>query len=326
MLARRRLLLGTCAAQLTIPGLIGAQPKTPVRRIGLIHVGNDHVPPSYKPLLDGMRALGYEDDKNIRYDFRNVPDDGAAGEAARTFVREKFDMIIAFDQEACLAAKNATATIPIVMINATSPIAGGFAKTLARPGGNMTGFAGRAELPAKELEMLRDIAPRLKRVLLIFDSRDAASVALRDDSRIAANKLGMTLVERDAGDPAALKALFDKLKRADAEAVLITSTSVRHRYQKQVLALATGHGMAMIGSRKDMVEAGALLSYSYDFAKVGRLAASRYVDRILKGTKPGDLPVEEMTEYQLVVNRGVAKRHGWTFQESVVLRAERIVE
>ena len=326
MTQRRRLCIATGAASLAAIAGRSSHAQSRSWRIGLIHVGSDHVPPSYSPLLDGMRALGYEDGKNIRYDFRNVSDDGAAGEAARAFAREKVDMIIAFDQEACLAAKKATLTIPIVMINATSPIAGGFAKTLARPGGNMTGFAGRAELPAKELEILRDIAPRLKRALLIFDSRDAASVALRDDSRIAASKLGMTLVERDAGDPAALKALFEKIKRGDAEAVLITSTAVRHRYQKQVLALATAHGMAMIGSRKDVVDAGALLSYSYDFAKVGRLAASRYVDRILKGTKPADLPVEEMTEYQLVVNRGVAKRHGWTLQESVVLRAEQIIE
>ena len=326
MTETRRLLLCSGIAQLALPRLLAAQTPPNLKRIGLIHVGNDHLPPSYKPLLEGMRALGYEDGKNVRYDFRNVPDDGAAGEAARAFVREKYNMIIAFDQEACLAAKKATLTIPIVMINATSPIAGGFAKTLARPGGNMTGFAGRAELPAKELEILRDIAPRLKRALLIFDSHDAASVALRDDSRIAATKLGITLVERDAGDPAALKELFEKIGHADAEAVLITSTSVRHRYQKQVLTLATARGIAMIGSRKDMVEAGALLSYSYDFAKVGRLAASRYVDRILKGTRPADLPVEEMTEYQLAVNRGVAKRHGWTFKESVVLRAEHIIE
>lgn len=273
-----------------------------------------------------MRALGYEEGRNIRYDFRNVADEVAALEAARAFVRERVDLIVAFDQEACSAAHMATTTLPIVMVHAADPIAAGFGKSLARPGGNMTGFAGRAELPAKELEMLREIAPRLSRVLLLFDSRDAASLSLRRDARTAAGILGITLIEREARDLASLNMVFEKLKPGTAQAVLITSTSIRHRFQKPVLALASAHAMVMVGSRQDMVEAGALFSYSYDLAKVGRLTASRYVDRILKGTKPADLPIEEMTEYQFVVNRGVAKRHGWTFPEAVLLRAHRIVE
>ena len=116
MLARRRLLLGTCAAQLAIPGLIGAQPKTPVQRIGLIHVGDDHMPPSYEPMRAGMRALGYEVGRNIRYDFRNVADEIAALEAARAFVRERVDLIVAFDQEACSAAHMATTTLPELVL------------------------------------------------------------------------------------------------------------------------------------------------------------------------------------------------------------------
>ena len=297
-----------------------------VWRIGLIHVGNDHLPPSYEPMRAGMRALGYEEGRNIHYDFRNVADEVAALQAAQSLVRERVDLIVAFDQEACSAAHMATTTLPIVMVHAADPIASGFGKSLARPGGNMTGFAGRAELPAKELEMLREIAPKLSRVLLLFDSRDAASVGLQRDARKAAAILGITLVEREARDLASLNMVFEKLKPGTAEAVLITSTSIRHRFQKPVLALATGRAMVMVGSRQDMVEAGALFSYSYDLVKVGRLTASRYVDRILKGTKPADLPIEEMTEYQFVVNRAVAKRHGWTFSESVLLRAHRIVE
>ena len=147
-------------------------------------------------------------------------------------------------------------------------------------------------------------------MLLLFDPRDAASLRLR----------------RDAHDLPTLNMVFENLKPDTAEAVLITSTSIRHRFQKPVLELATARAMAMVGSRQDMVDAGALFSYSYDLAKVGRLTASRYVDRILKGTRPADLPIEEMTEYQFVVNRGVAKRHGWTFSEAVLLRAHRIVE
>lgn len=326
MHARRQLLLAV--SLLPLAAWTGASAQTPPRtqRIGLIHVGDDHMPPSYEPMREGMRALGYEEGRNIRYDFRNVADELAALQAARAFVRERVDLIVAFDQEACSAAHMATATLPIVMVHAADPIASGFGKSLARPGGNMTGFAGRAELPAKELEMLRDIAPRLKRVLLLFDSRDPASLSLRSDARKAAGILGITLVERDAHDLPTLNMVFEKLTPGTAEAVLITSTSIRHRFQKPVLALATARAMAMVGSRQDMVDAGALFTYSYDLAKVGRLTASRYVDRILKGTKPADLPIEEMSEYQFVVNRGVAKRHGWTFPDAVLLRAHRIVE
>ncbi len=326
MAARRWLLIATSLLPLTTWTLAIAQTAARVWRIGLIHVGNDHMPPSYEPMRASMRALGYEEGRNIRYDFRNVADEVAALEAARAFVRERVDLIVAFDQEACSAAHMATTTLPIVVVHAADPIASGFGKSLARPGGNMTGFAGRAELPAKELEMLREIAPKLSRVLLLFDSRDAASLSLRRDARTAAGILGVTLVEREARDLPTLNTVFEKLKPGTAEAVLITSTSIRHRFQKPVLALATARAMVMVGSRQDMVEAGALFSYSYDLAKVGRLTASRYVDRILKGKKPADLPIEEMTEYQFVVNRGVAKRHGWTFPEAVLLRAHRIVE
>jgi putative tryptophan/tyrosine transport system substrate-binding protein len=323
---RRKLVIVLGAGALTAPFRSFAQPQGKVWQIGLLHIGDDHVPPSYKPLLEGMRALGYEEGHNVHYDFRNAPDESAALEVARTFVREHMDMIVAFDQEACSAAHKATATVPIVMVNAANAIAAGFGKTLARPGGNMTGFAGVPLLPAKELEILHDIAPKLRRVLVLYDSRDAASLAWRGDARKAAKKLGITLIERDAGDPARIDAVFSKLKSGDAEAVMFTSTSVRHRFQKHVLPLASARGMAMVSNRRDMVEAGALFAYTYDFAKVGRLAAGRYVDRVLKGSNPGDLPIEEVTEYQLVVNRGAAKRHGWPLSETVLVRAEYIVD
>ena len=298
-----------------------------VWRIGFLHVGDDHMPPSYDPMRVAMGELGYEDGRNVRYDFSNVADDRAALKAAQAFARDRVDLIVAFDQEACSAAHVATKTIPIVMIHASNGIAAGFAKTLARPGGNMTGFAGRAELPVKELEILHEIAPRLSRALLVFDSHDAASVGWRGDVRRAANALGVPLLERDARDPASIDAVFAGLKAGDAEAVLFASTSVRHRHQKQVLPLATARGMAMVASRKDLVvDGGALFSYSYDFSKVGRAAVSRYIHPVLRGTHPGDLPIEEVTEYELVVNRGVASRHGWNLSQVVLVQAERIVE
>ncbi len=326
MKVRRRLLAAALALPWGLSAAIArAQPK--VWRIGLMHVGDDHVPPSYKPLLEGMRALGFEEGRNVRYDFRNAKDDPAAAAAAAAFVRDQVDLIIAFDHEACLAAHRATATLPIVMIHAANPVAGGFAKSLARPGLNMTGFAGRPELPAKEMEILKEIAPKWTRVLLLFDSRDPASLGQREDARMAAKRLGVTLLERDVPtDSASVAQVFARLKRGDAEAVLFASNPLRHRFQSQVFRLANELGMAIAASRKDVVEQGALFSYSYEFAKIGNAAASRYVAPVLRGTKPGDLPIEEVTEYELVVNRGTAKKLGLVVPSAVLLRAERVIE
>ncbi|MBL8383576.1 MAG: ABC transporter substrate-binding protein [Burkholderiales bacterium] len=321
---RRRAVCGVMLLPVLAAGLARAQARA--WRVGLIHVGDDHMPPSYQSMQEGMRALGYEEGRNIRYDFRNVKDDAAALDAAQRFVREKVDLIVAFDNEACAAARKATSSRPIVMIHAANPVAGGFAVSLARPGRNMTGFAGRAELPAKELEILREIAPRFTRVLLLFDSTDPSSLGWRDEARLAARKLGFILIERDAFELTQIRPIFERLARGEAEAVVFASNPVRHRHQKPVLEMATAKGMVMIGSRRDVVEAGALLSYSYDFGKVGAAAARRYVDPVLKGANPGELPIEEVTEYELVVNRGVAKRFGLTIPQAVLLRAERVID
>ena len=284
------------------------------------------MPPSYEPMREGMRALGYQDGVHVRYDFRNVPDEKAALAAARALVQEPVDVIVAFDQEACNAAHIATKTIPIVMINAGNPVAAGFVKTLARPGGNMTGFAGRPELPTKELQILKEMLPKIVKVLLIFDSHDAGSVGWRDEVRSAARSLGVTLVERDVINPADLKAIFSRLKPKEAEAVLFASATIRHRYQKIVLDLANARGLAMVGSRKDVVQQGALFGYTYDFATIGRAAAGRYLGKVLNGVKPGELAVEEVTDYELFINRTVAKRHGWPIPASVLLRAVQIYD
>ena len=164
MYARRQLLRAASLLPRTAWTCASAQTPSRVWRIGLIHVGDDHLPPSHEPTRAGMRALDYEEGRSIRHDFRNLADEIAARETASAFVRERVDLIVAFDQEACSAAHRATTMLLVVVVHAAHPIASGFGKILARPGGNVTGFAGRAELPARELEMLREIAPRLKRV------------------------------------------------------------------------------------------------------------------------------------------------------------------
>ena len=321
---RRKLVIALSAGALTAPFEAFAQER--VWKIGLVHVGNDHEPPSYKPLLEGMRAIGYEDGRNVRYDYRNVADETAAEEAARAFVRDRVDLIVGFDAEACAAAQKATVTLPIVMINVGNPVTAGFAKNLAHPGGNMTGFAGRAEIPAKELEFLRELAPKLARILVLFDSREISSVAWRADARVAAKRLKFTLVERDVADATGIRRIFDGLKPGEAEAMMFASAGLRHRQMRLGLSRALDHKLLVIANRDALVEQGALFSYSYDFAKVGRASAARYVDRVLKGTKPGDLPIEEVTEYELTVNGGVARRAGLKIPPSILVRANKVIE
>ncbi len=300
-----------------------AQAQDKVWRVGLVHVGNDHEPPSLKPLLEGMRGLGYEEGRNVRYDFRNVAEEVDAVEAARAFVGEAVDVIVAFDNEAVAAAQRVTATTPIVMVNVGNPVAAGFAQSLARPGANITGFAGRTEIPGKEMEILREIAPKAKRILLLFDSQERASITWRADSRIAAKKLGFTLVERDTSNVAGIRQAFARLKPGEVEAVVFASNGIRHRYMSVILPLAQAHKVLMIaGGRKDLVKQGVLFSYGYNYAKVGRATAGRYLDRVLKGIAPRDLPIEEITEYELTVNGGVAKRSGLTLPQSILVRAD----
>ena len=303
----------------------GAAPQK-IFRIGVLHVGTDHVPPAYVPLKEGMRGLGYEEGRNIRYDFRNVDSDAAALAAAHDLVRERVDLVVTFDNEAARAVFAAVKSIPVVMLHVNNPVAAGYVKSLAHPGGNITGLGGFAELAGKNMQILQEMKPRLSKVLLLVDPGDPASTGWRDEARAGASVLGIKLVERSASDAAGLQRLFAALKPGTAEAVLFASGVLQHRHQALVLALATKHSLPLVATRKAWVEQGALFAYNFDFARQGRLAANRYIDRILKGKLPADLPLEEITEYQLVVNRATAKRYGMSLPQSVLIRAHEVIE
>lgn len=328
---RRRLILSLGAAASFAPPLrsiaqpAGAAPQK-IFRIGLLHVGTDHVPPAYVPLKEGMRGLGYEEGRNIRYDFRNVDSDAAALAAAHDLVRERVDLVVTFDSEAARAVFAVVKSIPVVMLHVNNPVAAEYVKSLGHPGGNITGLGGFAELAGKNMQILKEMKPKLSKVLLLVDPGDPASTGWRDEARAGASVLGIKLVERSASDAAGLQRLFAALKPGTAEAVLFASGVLQHRHQALVLALASKHGMPLVATRKAWVEQGALFAYNFDFARQGRLAANRYIDRILKGKLPADLPLEEITEYQLVVNRATAKRYGMSLPQSVLIRAHEVIE
>ena len=304
--------------------LAGAQQGGKVYRIGVLHVG-DHVPPALQTLRDGLKALGYEEGKNLQLDPRNLVDEGAASRTAREFVQARLDLIVAFGNPAVRAAKAATSGIPIVMVHVTDPVAHGFVKGLARPAGNITGFVFFAVSPAKHVELFKEIVPPLRRVLVLVDPRDPATPSQLTDIRKAAGTLKLRLTEREATDEADLERVFASIKYGDIDGVVSASVDLQIKFTTLLIRLASDNRVPLASYRREAVEQGALFSYAPDVAAVGWRAAA-VVDKILKGAKPADLPVEEPRTFELVINRRSARALGLTIPPSALLRADRVIE
>jgi ABC-type uncharacterized transport system substrate-binding protein len=321
----RRAFIGTVAgALLAAPLAAEGQPAGRVWRIGLFHVGLDHVPPSLDGLREGLTALGYEEGKNIRFDWRNLADEDAARATAQAFVRDRVDLIVAFENQTVRAVKATTTEIPVVMLHVTAPVENGFIKSFAHPGGNITGFAGLGENPSKEVELFKELVPRLKRLLVLFDG-DPASSRWLADVRKAATQLKLELVERQTAKRADIERVFAAIKPGDVDGVFISSPELRTRFLALVLELASNRRLPLQGHRREWVEQGALFSYNLDLRSVGK-AAARYVDKILKGTRPADLPVEQSSQLQLIINLKTAKALGLTIPPSLLQRADQVIE
>lgn len=299
-----------------------------VFHIGLLHVGLDHVPSSLPALAEALQTQGYlsadelatfEDGlqsipkelrlngKHVQLDWRNLLDQAAADETAKEFAKANVDLIVAFESQTIRAAHAATSTIPIVFAHALDPVGEGLVESLSHPGGNLTGLIGFRNLAGKQLEMFKNVLPSLDRVLVVTSPQDPTAEALVDDTMAAATALGLTLVERHVSTEGGIKRAFEQLKPGEVDGVVIASQDLQTGFSLLMIDLALEHHLPISVGFKERVEAGGLFSYSPDFPAVGRSAAV-YVDKILKGTDPGDLPVEEMTQLQLIVNRKVADR------------------
>jgi ABC-type uncharacterized transport system substrate-binding protein len=304
--------------------LVQAQQPKKVWRIGLFHVGLDHVPGSLERLRDGLKALGYEEGKNIHLDWRNLPDDEAARKTAEEFAQSKVDLIVAFENQTIRAVKAATSEIPVVFLHATDPVADGFVKSLARPGGNMTGFVGLRELPDKQMELFKEIVPRLHRVLILVDPEDPVTGRLLTEVRRVSSALKLQLIEHRVSDQTDIERVFGSIKRGDVDGVFIVSPNLQQKFTALILRLATERRLPLMVRAESWVEKGGLFSYGHDPFSVGRDAA-RYVDKILKGTKPADLPVEQPTKFDFVINLKTAKQIGLTIPPNVLARADKVI-
>jgi putative ABC transport system substrate-binding protein len=302
-----------------------AQKVTKVWHIGLCHVGLDHEPPGLHSLHRALNDLGYQDGKNLNFDWRNQPDAAAAAATINEWVAARVDVIVGFEDQCIRAAKSATSRIPIVFVQIYDPQAAGYIKSLARPGGNLTGPVANLKLVDKRLQLLKEVDPKVQRILVLFDGRDPYSPGELARARQAAASLHLTLVERDARSEADLRRVFASLKPGDVSAVITASPDLQTNHPRLIIELGEGARLPVVGHREAWVEWGALLSYSTDTDTAGPVAA-RYIDKIFKGANPADLPVEELSRTVLAVNLKRARELGLTIPPSVRVRADRVIE
>jgi putative tryptophan/tyrosine transport system substrate-binding protein len=319
--------LTLCAMLSALSYSASAQQLTKVPRIGYLSGSSLSTDAARVAAFQhGLRDIGYVEGKNIVIEWRSGEGklDRSLAHAAE-LVRLKVDVIVAAGGTEIRAARKATATVPIVMIRGGDPIGSGFVASLARPGGNITGLATlRPELSGKRLELLKEIVPKLSRVA-VFASSGFAEYALVL-KEIAAGPLGIKLQSLDIQSPKDFESAFQAAAKGRADAVLFRVRGpVLSPHRTEVAALAVKSRLPAIYETAEEVDAGGLMSYGVNDNDLYRRAAT-YVDKILKGRKPADLPVEQPTKFELVINLKAAKQIGLTIPPNVLVRADKVIK
>ena len=303
-----------------------AQKQSTTPRMGVLLLG---APPNANldAFIQGLRELGYIEGKNILVEYRFA--EGKADrlpELARELVLLKVDAIFTAGTPAIFALKGATKTIPIVFFSASDPIGTGVVASLAHPGGNITGISVLAsDLWPKRLELLKEIFPKLSRVAMLWNKGNAGMNLEAKATQEVAGPLGVTLQDRGVKDPNELDTVFALMIKDRPDGFLALMDPVLNSYQKQILDFLAKNRLPAIFENKAWVEAGGLISYGANYADVHRRAAT-LMDKILKGAKPADLPVEQPTRFELFINLKTAKEIGVTIPQSVLYRADRIIK
>jgi ABC-type uncharacterized transport system substrate-binding protein len=277
-------------------------------------------------LRQNLHELGWIEGRNVQYESRYAKGQlRQLPEFARQLVNHKMDVIVAHAPAAVRAAKDATSSIPIVMAHGGDPIAQGFVASLARPGGNVTGVANlSAELSGKRLEILKDVVPKLYRVAVLWNPEAPGPILGFKELEAAAKSVDVPLESLRVRDPKEFGMAFKSAKeRANGLIVIQDVMTVSHI--KDLVKLATNHRIPAIYTEMEWPEAGGLMSYGPSFSDLERRAAI-YVDKILRGTKPADLPVEQPTKFEFVINLKAAKQIGLTIPPNVLVRADRVIK
>jgi len=311
-------LLGGAAAGW--PVNVRAQQAGPPR-LGVLLVGNRE--PFSKLFSEGLRDFGYIDGQNLRIELRSAEGKlSALPELAAELVGLKVDIIVASETPAVQAAKRATGEIPIVMAPSGDPVGTGLIASLARPGGNVTGLsAATAELAGKSLELIREVMPTASRVAALADPTNAFTKPFLEQVNLAGNTIGIPIQVVMVRGTEEFGAAFEELTRSRVEAVIVQPTLPR----PPVLELLQKHRIAAVSGNRAFADGGGLMSYAGSLADRYRNAAP-YVDKILKGAKPADLPVQQPTKFELVINLKTAKALGLTVPPSLLARADEVIE
>jgi putative ABC transport system substrate-binding protein len=316
-----------CALLLALGGPVDAQQPKKIARLGyLAAVSAAADAPRLEAFRQGLRDLGYIEGQNLFIEFRHE----AGGferlpELAAELVGHKPDVLVAVTTNAAQAAKQATTTIPIVFMGVTDPVTTGLVDSLARPGGNITGITNMAAiLTSKRLELFKETLPHLSRMAVLWDPQAPGSVPQWQASQQPAQALGLHLYSMEVSRVEHYEAAFTAAVEARTTALWVTLNPLANSNQKKIADLALTHGLPSICARADYAENGCMMAYGPGYSMEGKDGA-RYVDKILKGTKPADIPVEQPMRFELVINLQTAQKLGLTIPQSVLFQADKII-
>ena len=323
---RRRFWIGfgfVLASPLIFPG--AAAGKVP--RVGFLHRGSPGPSQEIDAFQRGLRELGYIEAQNIAVEYRFAGGQvERLPELAAELVRLNTDVIVAPYTSPALAAKRATSTIPIGFAVVADAIGAGLIESLVRPGGNVTGLtSSSAELGGKRLELLKQVISKASRVAVLYNPADQSNVLVLKQLQESAPNLGLTLQPFAVREPDHFEGAFSAMARERTHAMFGVPGVLTDRHKEALVGLAAKHRLPTMWGLRQFVEAGGLMSYAVNFYDQIRQTAV-YVDKILKGAKPGDLPVEQPTKFELVINLKTAKTLGLTIPPSLLLRADQVIE
>ena len=323
----RRTFLTVGATPLFILRRAGAQSAGKTARIGLLTLAVTPSSAMVEAFRQGLRDHGYVEGRNVGIEYRDA--DRSADRLptlAAELVRSNVDVIVTESNVAALAAKHATQTIPIVTAIAGDPVDAGVAQGLARPGGNVTGLTLiHPELSGKRLQLLKEAVPKVELVAVVWNPNDPAAASFLRETESAARSLGLRLHTVTVKRAEDLATAFAEAQRSRAEAFILLPSAFFGGQSTRLVALATHYRLPTIYNHREFTESGGLMSYGPDLTALFRRAAS-FVDKILKGAKPADLPIEQPTKFELVINLKTAKALGLTIPPSLLLRADQVIQ
>ena len=305
------------------------QPPKKMSRIGYLSaVSATADKPRIEAFRQGLRDLGYIEGQNVAIEYRYEPRDfDRLPQLAAELVALKIDVLVTVTTNAALAAQKVTRTIPIVFMGMTDPVTAGVADSLARPGRNATGVTNMAAiLTGKRLELMKETVAKIARVAVLWDPKGGpGSVPQWNESQQPARDLGLQLYSMEVSSVDRYEPAFNEAVKARNQAVWVTLNPLANSNQKRIADLAISHRMPSICAREDYADNGCLMAYGPGYAEEGRNGA-RYVDKILRGAKPAEIPVEQPMKFDLIINLKTAKQIGFTIPPNVLARADRVIK